>query len=135
MSIKSSQITNMFWNIDFVFTFSFYETPAYETPIDYSSKQTAVGNILYGKINAPAVIPDTAFVVKKCSVSDSAIEDSNLDLVENNCPIENGLNFAWGETTATEVKFQFLSFIFPQSADSADMTLTCDVSAFQLRKR
>ena len=113
--------------IDFVFTFSFYETPAYETPVDYATKQTAVGNVLYGKIDAPAMIPDTAFVVKKCSVSDAAVEGSNLDLVENNCPIENGLGFAWGETTATDVKFQFMSFIFPDSADSAEMTLTCDV--------
>ena len=114
--------------IDFSFTFSFYESPAYETEMDFSTKQAAVGNTLYGKITAPAMIPDTAFVVQQCSVSDADLEGSNLDLVTDNCPIDNGLGFTWGESTATEVKFQFMSFIFPESADSADMILACDVS-------
>ncbi|CAG5104751.1 Oidioi.mRNA.OKI2018_I69.chr1.g1505.t1.cds [Oikopleura dioica] len=106
--------------IDFLFTFSFYETADYQTTVDFATNPAA--------INAPVSIPDTAFVVQSCSVSDDAIVGSNANLVENNCPVDNGLGFTWGESTETEVKFEFMSFIFPESSDSAAMTLTCDIN-------
>ncbi|CAG5109423.1 Oidioi.mRNA.OKI2018_I69.chr2.g3964.t1.cds [Oikopleura dioica] len=78
-------------------------------------------------IKAPASIPDTSFVVKTCTVEDEALTDTSLALVEDKCPLENGLNFVWGEKTTSDLKFSFTIFIFPQSADSAKMTISCNI--------
>ena len=114
--------------LDFSLGLGFYETAQYSKEVDYQLKKTAVGNTLFGKISVPVEIPDAGFVVDKCSVTDNAIATSNVDLVESNCPKISGLDFVWGEESATEVKFQFTSFIFPESQDTAQMSMTCDVS-------
>ena len=114
--------------LDFSLGLGFYETAQYSKEVDYQLKKTAVGNTLFGKISVPVEIPDAGFVVDKCSVTDNAIATSNVDLVESNCPKISGLDFVWGEESATEVKFQFTSFIFPDSQDTAQMSMTCDVS-------
>ncbi|CAG5101939.1 Oidioi.mRNA.OKI2018_I69.chr1.g69.t1.cds [Oikopleura dioica] len=113
--------------IDLATTFNFYKTAAYQETVDYNTHQTAVGNTLYAQISSSAMIPDTSIIVKNCSVSDDAIASSSVSLVENSCPIESVLDVTLKESNDSAARIEYKSFIFPESADSASMTITCDV--------
>ena len=115
--------------LDFPLELGFFKTNNYVDPID--SSQIAVGNTLYAQIHFPLLIPGMQFSIDTCSVSDKAIAGSNVDVVTNNCEID-GLDFGWTGESDSAVQFQFTSFIFSESGETADMSMDCDVSDYQL---
>ena len=71
---------------------------------------------------------DFGMRVKSCVIFDAANEDLQIDLIEDFCPNDLGLEFAWGPQTGMEVGFRYTSFAFPDSSADATMIVECDVS-------
>ncbi|CAG5102879.1 Oidioi.mRNA.OKI2018_I69.chr1.g508.t1.cds [Oikopleura dioica] len=72
-------------------------------------------------------ITDFGMKVKSCVIFDSANQDLKIDLIEDFCPNDLGLDFHWGATNGNHVNFMYTSFAFPDSSADATMIVECDV--------
>lgn len=118
--------------MDLSYSINFYDSADYTNKVDFSSRSITVGNTLYAQIEAPELINETKFIVKRCTVTDNTEAGYSLMLVENFCPVDNGLNFRWRSDSKSDsvVQFEYTNFIFPGSSDTTEMTLDCEVSKF-----
>ncbi|CAG5109737.1 Oidioi.mRNA.OKI2018_I69.chr2.g4235.t2.cds [Oikopleura dioica] len=116
--------------VDLSYSINFYDSADYTNKVDFSSTSITVGNTLFAQIEAPELINDTKFIVKRCTVTDNTDAGYSLMLVNNFCPIDNGLNFRWrsDSTSDSVVQFEYTNFIFPGSSETTEMTLDCEIN-------
>ena len=117
---------------DFAFTgwfgLEFYESDQFTTVADLSNGAFKPGSPLFGKVAPTSALPaEFKFSVTKCTVEDSAISQS-FDILDR-CPVEGpNFKFKGSQSDPSEVKFSFMSFIFPTSACSSVIDVSCEAT-------
>lgn len=110
----------------FSYALEFYSDDSYTDLFDIENDVVVVGNTIYGAIENQVVVDGLVFTIESCTITDASIGE-DFALIDNQCP--NSIVNAQVESysDAEQVRFNFMSFLFPGSGEESVLNFSCEV--------
>ncbi|CAG5103476.1 Oidioi.mRNA.OKI2018_I69.chr1.g788.t1.cds [Oikopleura dioica] len=110
----------------FIYDVNFYTDGSFTQIQDTNDQSFSIGDTIYAAVSTNVDVDGMIFSVDQCTLYDQSTGDS-FEIIENRCgsPLVNTVISSYSDDKI--IRFQFLSFVFPNSDDSAKLSIACSV--------
>lgn len=110
----------------FSYGLEFYTDDSYDTLFDVESDVVVVGNTIYAAIENLVPVDGLVFTIESCTITDDSI-GAEFALIEGQCPNSIVSGAVDNLSDAEQVRFSFMSFLFPGSGEESVLNFSCEV--------